>query len=156
VYGTVHTKSTQTQIKYLKDTTVYYPTTHSYRFALTNTSTFRSFFHTTTLSTMGSVFGRQNPESCPEEEQKRLQKRYGVLCPPIFTCAKDDGYASTPDSMPISSQQLYTIHINANPTLSPSIVEYLWSMNAGNNMLTEYMTPGLFFSGELLLLNFDF
>ena len=103
---------------------------------------------------MGNLFSNKKQQLSPEEEQRRLQMKYGVMVPPVFTVSREDGYimdssggVTTP---PISTQQLHTIQTNANPSLQPSIVEYLWRMSAGNNLLTEYMTPGLFFAGKLL------
>ena len=96
---------------------------------------------------MGNIFGGNKRPLSPEEEQRRLQARYGVLVPPVFTVSRDDGYASSTASVPVSSQHLHQLQVQRHAALGPSIVEYFWRLNAGNNLLTEYMTPGLFFSG---------
>jgi hypothetical protein len=92
---------------------------------------------------MGNLFSNgKSKKLSAEEEQQQMQQQYGVLIPPIFTVSQDDGYiASTNDNVPISTQaQWYSAS-------SPNLVDSLWRLTAGYNLLTEYMSPGIYFAG---------
>jgi hypothetical protein len=93
---------------------------------------------------MGNLFssGGKPKKLTVEEKQQQLQQQYGVLLPPIFTVSQDDGYVTiTDENMPISTQaQRYAV-------ASPNLVDKIWRLTAGYNLLTEYMSPGIFFAG---------
>jgi hypothetical protein len=92
---------------------------------------------------MGNVFSGKKKELTPEEQQRRLQQEHGVLIPPVFTVSHGDGYFRDLSSMPTSTQTQRIATMN-----SPNLVDYLWRLNTGHNLLTEYMTPGLYLGGE--------
>lgn len=93
---------------------------------------------------MGNLFSSgKTKKISSEEELQRLQQHHGVLIPPIFTVPQDDGYAvsSANNHMPISTQAQW------HAVSSPNIVENIWRLTAGYNLLTEYMSPGIYFAG---------
>mmetsp|Transcript_18102 Transcript_18102/g.31791 ORF Transcript_18102/g.31791 Transcript_18102/m.31791 type:complete len:490 (+) Transcript_18102:97-1566(+) len=87
---------------------------------------------------MGNLFGKK--ELTPEEKQRQLQEKYGVLIPPVFVVSRDDGYTSDSSGMPVSTQA------QLRARTDPSIIEHLWMTSTGRSLLQEYMQPGIFFS----------
>jgi hypothetical protein len=81
----------------------------------------------------------------PQQQQQPLQQQqHGVLIPPIFTVSQDDGYFTLKkDCTPLSTQAQWYAAVS-----SPNLVENLWRLTAGFNLLTKYMSPGIYFAGR--------
>jgi type II secretory pathway pseudopilin PulG len=91
-----------------------------------------------------SVEQQQLQQRLQQQQQQQLQQQYGVLIPPIFTVSQYDGYVTLKkDCMPISTQAQWYAAVS-----SPNLVENLWRLTAGYNLLTEYMAPGIYFAGR--------
>jgi hypothetical protein len=97
------------------------------------------------------ISGGKPKKPSPEKQQQQLEQQYGVLLPPIFTVSQDDGYVATTtyDSMPISTQAQRSAYA------SPNLVDNIWRLTAGYNLLTEYMSPGIYFAGTYVKQRFN-
>jgi hypothetical protein len=92
---------------------------------------------------------KQDASLIAQEEQRRLQERYGVLVPPTFIAgAGMEGHVEGGTGIGTHSH-LQRLAASA----SPNVVDQLWNSNTGRTLLDEYMRPGLFFNVPVNLLS---
>lgn len=69
--------------------------------------------------------------SSPEQQKEEARRKYGVLIPPSFIAIDDSS------ALPISCQA------RLRKVTSPNVLNDLWTMNQGRQLLETYMTPGV-------------
>ncbi|CAJ1964560.1 unnamed protein product [Cylindrotheca closterium] len=79
--------------------------------------------------------GNSSSQTANEKRQEEVRQKFGVLVPPSFIVV--DPSSDPTASLPISCQT------RLKSIAAPNVLNDLWTMNQGRQLLETYMTPGV-------------
>ena len=83
---------------------------------------------------MGNSFSTKTGRNQEEEQRRKLEKQFGVLIPPSFIAIDS---SSSLSALPLSCQS------RMRQTYRPDLLNELWVLNQGRQLLESYMNPGV-------------